>query len=313
MPFWVWIIIIFVILLGISPLIVLPFILYHVLLVRDRKKKKWGRECSISDDEEYRRMFDTGIEWEKQYHDKKVEVDITSEGYRLVGEYFDFGGDTAVIIIPGRMESLLYSYYFAEPYRRLGFNVLVIDNRSHGLSEGYVHCLGYREYKDLINWSRMLHDRFHNERIVLHGICIGSSAALFALTSMECPDYMTAMVAEGMYTTFNDSFRNHMVEMNHSIYPMTPMVMLYIRIFSHADAVHDGPVYRIDQLKKPILFIHSKEDRFSLPKEGEMVYNKCKSTKKLVWFDKGAHSRVRINDEKGYDDAIVGFYQELGY
>ncbi|MBQ6153265.1 MAG: hypothetical protein IJJ15_05925 [Ruminococcus sp.] len=313
MPFWIWIIIIFLVLLGISPLIVLPYILYHVLLVRDRKKKKWGRECAIPDDEEYLRMFDTGIEWEKQYHDKKTEVDIVSDGYHLVGEYFDFGGNTAVIIIAGRMESLLYSYYFAEPYRRLGFNVLVIDNRSHGLSDGHVHCLGYKEYIDLINWGKLLHDRFHNEKIVLHGICIGSSAALFALTSPDCPDYMAAMVAEGMYTTFNDSFRNHLVDMNHSIYPMAPMVMFYIRIFSHADAVHDGPIYRIDQLKKPILFIHSKEDRFSLPKEGEMVYNKCKSTKKLVWFNKGAHSRVRINDEEGYDQAIVDFYRELGY
>ncbi|MBQ3416503.1 MAG: alpha/beta hydrolase [Ruminococcus sp.] len=313
MPFWIWIIIIFVILLGISPLIVLPYILYRVLLVRGKDKSKWGRECAIPDDEEYKRMFDIGMEWEKQYRNQKTEVDIVSEGYHLYGEYFDFGGKTAVIIVAGRMESLLYSYYFGEPYRKLGFNVLVIDNRSHGLSDGTVHCLGYKEYVDLINWGKLLHDRFHNERIVFHGICIGSSASLFALTSPDCPDYFAGMAAEGMYTTFYDSFKNHMVDMNHAVYPMSPIVMFYVRIFSHADAVGDGPIYRIDRLEKPILFIHSKEDRFSLPKEGEMVYNKCKSKKKLVWFEKGAHSRVRINDTEGYDKAIFDFYRELGF
>ncbi len=312
MPFWFWIIISAVVVFGILPLFILPYILYSILLVRGNNKKKWGRECSIPDDEEYKRMFDIGIEWEKKYHSHKTEVDIVSDGYHLFGEYFDFSGKTAVIIIAGRMESLLYSYYFAEPYRALGFNVLVIDNRSHGLSDGRVHSLGYKEYRDLINWGKLLHDRFHNENIVFHGICIGSSAALFALTSEGCPDYFKAMVAEGMYTTFHDSFKNHMIDGNHPVYPWTPFIMLYIRLFSHADAIHDGPLYRIDRLKQPILFIHSKEDRFSLPNEVQLVYNKCKSKKKLVWFEKGAHSRVRINDQEGYDQAIADFYRELG-
>lgn len=313
MPVWLWIIIIFLITLAISPFIVLPYILYSILLVRGKDKSKWGRECSIPDDEEYKRMFDIGIAWEKQYRENKTEVDITSEGYHLYGEYFDFGGKTAVIIVAGRMESLLYSYYFAEPYRKLGFNVLVIDNRSHGLSDGRVHSLGYKEYRDLINWGKLLHDRFHNEKIVFHGICIGSSASLFAFVSPDCPDYFAGMVAEGMYTTFYDSFKNHMVDGHHPVYPWSPLVMMYVRLISRADAVHDGPIYRIDRLTKPILFLYSKEDRFSLPKEGEMVYNKCKSKKKLVWFEKGAHSRIRINDQEGYDKAIFDFYKELGY
>lgn len=313
MPVWLWIIIIVLIILAVSPLFVLPYILYSILLVRGKDKKKWGRECPDPEDEEYKRMFDIGAAWEKEYHERKTEVDITSEGFHLFGEYFDFGGKNAVIIIPGRMESLLYSYYFAEPYRKLGFNVLVIDNRSHGLSDGTVHCLGYKEYRDLINWGRLLHERFHNEKVFFHGICIGASAALFALTSDDCPDYFAGMVSEGMYTTFYDLFKNHMVEGHHLVYPWSPLVMMYIRLFSHADAVHDGPIYRIDRLDKPILFLHSKEDRFSLPSEGEMVYNKCNSKKKLVWFDKGAHSRIRINNPEGYDKAIFDFYKELGF
>ena len=36
----------------------------------------------------------------------------------LIGEYFDFGKDRCVIILPGRCESLMYSYYFAPPYEK---------------------------------------------------------------------------------------------------------------------------------------------------------------------------------------------------
>ena len=237
-------------------------------------------------------------------------MDTAKSGFHLVGEYFDFGEKKSVIIIAGRMESLLYSYYFAEPYRQLGYNVLVIDNRSHGLSEGKYLSLGFKEYRDILRWGELLHDKFRQESIVLHGICIGSSAALFALCAPECPDYFRAMVAEGMFTTFHDTFVNHMIDGNHPVYPATPFVMAYIRLFGGADVVHDGPIVRITQLKKPILFLHSKEDVFSLPEEVQRVYDKCTSDKELVWFDKGAHSRVRINASEKYDDTITAFLKE---
>ena len=79
MPFWIWIIIIAVIVFGIFPLPILGFYLYSVLLVRT-SKKKWGRECSIPDDEEYKRMFDIGIAWDEQYASRKQPVEIESDG-----------------------------------------------------------------------------------------------------------------------------------------------------------------------------------------------------------------------------------------
>ncbi|WP_407383651.1 alpha/beta hydrolase [Ruminococcus sp.] len=310
MPVWIWIIIIAVIVFGVLPLPILAFYLYAVLLVRT-SKKKWGRECSIPDDEEYQRMFDIGIAWDQQYASYKHPVEIVSDGLKLVGEYFDFGSETSVIIIAGRMESLLYSYYFAEPYRRLGYNVLVIDNRAHGLSEGRFLSLGFKEYRDILRWGELLHDTFHQKNIVIHGICIGSSVGLFALCAPECPSYFRAMAAEGMFTCFKDNFVNHLIDGHHPVQPATFLVTLYIRLFTGADVVHDGPLYRIDKLKKPILFLHSKEDVFSLPSEVQQVYDRCQSQKKLVWFEKGAHSRVRINAPERYDETVVDFFREL--
>ena len=58
MSIWFWIILAAVILLGVLPLFFLPGVLYSVLLVRI-PKSKWKRECSMPDDEEIVRMFDT--------------------------------------------------------------------------------------------------------------------------------------------------------------------------------------------------------------------------------------------------------------
>lgn len=301
-----------IVVFGIIPTLCMSYAIYHVLLTR-KKPEKWGRECSIPDDVEYKQMFDEGLEWEATYKDTKREVEITSEGFHLVGEYFDFGAKRAVIIIAGRMESLLYSYYFAEPYRVAGYNVLVIDNRSHGLSEGKVNSLGQKEYKDILAWSRMLHDDLGNESIVLHGICIGSSTGLFAMTSGQPEaEYIDALVAEGMYVTFHESFRNHMIEDHHPNFPFTLEVMLHIRVFSGVNVLTNGPIKRVDKLDKPILFLHSKEDTFSTPDKAQILYDKCTSkNKKIVFFEKGMHSRVRPNAKEQYDTTIVEFLQTI--
>ena len=309
---WFYIILGAVLLLFLLPAAVLSWILYTILLVRN-KPDKWGRSCSIPDDEEYVRMFDIGIEWEKQYHDAKQNVAIRSyDGLRLVGEYFDFGARKAVILIAGRMESLLYSYYFAEPFRRAGYNVLVIDNRAHGLSEGKVSSLGYREYRDVLQWTRLLHDTMGNDKVFLHGICIGASTALFAAVSETCPEYVEGLCVEGMYVNFYESLVNHM-KVDWPDKPRFPILygaLVWIRLISGANVVTDGPLRRIDRLKKPILFLHSREDKYSLPDKAEELYARCSAPKQLVWFDHGAHSRIRINNTEAYDEAIVSFLRE---
>ncbi len=288
------------------PFILFSIILYRILLVRT-SPQKWGRTCSIPEDEEYLRMFNLGLEWGELHKACKSDLFVESEGFHLAAEYFDFGLKKAVIIVPGRMESCLYSYFFAEPYRKAGYNVLAIDNRSHGLSEGRRCALGFKEYKDLLRWAKLLHEEKQMESVIMHGICIGASAGLTALLSPDCPDYLAGLVAEGMYTTFADSFKNHLIEDKHPVFPIFKLTMLQIRLFSGVNVLRNGPIYQIHQLKKPILLLHSREDRFSLPEYADRLFEKCTAPKALCWFEKGAHSRIRINSPAAYDEAITDF------
>jgi alpha-beta hydrolase superfamily lysophospholipase len=308
--FWILIAVAAVFLLFILPVLAMSFAIYSVLLIRS-KPDKWGRVCSFPEDEEYVGMYEKGLLWGEKYKDNKTPVNVKSGRFNLAGEYFDFGFDKAVIIIAGRTECCYYSYYFAEPYRDAGYNVLVLDNRAHGLSDGRINSLGYKEYKDIIAWSDMLHEK-GNKSVVLHGICIGASTALFTVTAKNCPDHITAMVSDGMYVNFYESFKNHMAEKNKPNFPMTYGVMTHIFFISGANVVTDGPIKRIRKMKKPILMLQSKEDTYSLPELAVKLYDACPSEhKKLVYFDRGAHSRIRINDEEGYDATVKEFLKTL--
>ena len=309
---WYWILLLAALVLFVVPSLVISVGIYVNLLVRT-SKEKFGRKCSFPEDEEYVRMFEIGQEWGRKYAAYKKPVETVSDGCHLVGEYFDFGGSSAVLIVAGRTECLLYSYYFAEPFRRAGRNVLVIDNRSHGLSEGKVNSLGYKEWRDLIAWSRLLHDELGNETVVLHGVCIGASAALFALTSPDCPAYLAGLISDGMYYSFYKSFENHMkADRPHTVrFPVSQLVMLWIRLFSGAEVVFDGPFKRIEKLQRPILFLYSREDTYSTPDQAEYLFAHCHGPKQIAWFDHGAHSRIRINDTEGYDAAVGDFLAKL--
>lgn len=282
--------------------------LYFLYLVRGKEKDSWSRTPVIGSDEE-QRMYDTGYKWEEEVDHLKKEVSIYSDGFKLCGQYFNLGFDKCVIVVAGRSEACHYSYYFAIPYAKLGYNVLVIDNRCHGLSEGKYNSLGFKEYKDILNWVKYLHDIEEMKEIIGHGICIGSATILYALTNDECPTYFKGMVADGMYVNFPVSFNNHAVEAGHSPHFVSEFFMMYFKHYTKENP-YIGPIDYIEKLEKPILFLYSKEDNYSTPDKGQLLFDLCKSKKELVWFDKGSHSHIRINNEILYDQAITNFINE---
>ena len=312
MQIFYWILL-FLVVSGILMTFLVSYIIYKTLLMRD-KADKFGRSASLTDDEPYLRLYHQGEEWYEAHKQYRKEVTITNDGLNLWGEYFDFGSDKAVIILPGRMEACIYSCHYAEPYRAAGWNVLVIDGRAHGRSEGKVSSVGYKEYRDVEEWAKLLRETFGIKTVLLHGICIGSSTAMFAATDSAHPDLIDGMVADGMYYRFYESFKLHMVHQHRPIFPFLLETMLFIRLISGADVIFDGPGKRIANLHKPILFLHSKEDCFSLPSRAQQMYNQCPSAQKqLVWFDQGEHSKLRLTNTEAYDQAICDFLTSVKF
>ena len=283
--------------------------IYSVLLIR-QNKNKWSRQVSW-DNEEQKQMFAIGASFHEENKDKNKTLRIKNEGFNLVAEYYDFGFNKCVIIIPGRMESGSYSLYFARPFVESGYNVLAIDNRSHGESDGRYNCLGLKEYSDIIAWSELLHNEYNIETIIIHGICIGSATALYTLISNRCPSYIKGMIADGMYANFGESLKNHLIERNKPVFPFNNEIMWMVSVVARKNAIKYGPLGVIDQLNKPILFLYSKEDNYSTAEQANALYEKTNCEKRIVWFDKGVHSHIRINNTLKYDNTIKEFLNEF--
>ena len=283
---------------------------YNNQLVRT-EPEKWGRVCSAPDNEEQLKMWNDGIAWMEPNRSKITEVSVESDGFKLYGEYFDFGSDRCVIILPGRCESLIYSYYFAEPYEKAGFNILVVDTRCHGKSEGKYNTIGVKESHDVLKWAELVHDRFDNKEVYIHGICIGTSSGIFAMTNKNCPDYLKGLVTEGCFVSFRETFKRHMMADNRPLFPVLDMVMLLINKHTGTNVYKDKPIRAIKHINPNarILFLYGKKDIFSIPEKSQKLFDACAATdKQLVWFEKGGQSHLRINNTEEYDNAIIKFF-----
>lgn len=285
---------------------------YEDQLVRT-SPDKWQRVCSFPDDAEQVQMWNEGIAWKERNSHRIVELQIENDGLKLFGQYFDFGADRCVIILPGRCESLVYSYYFAPPYEKAGFNVLVVDTRCHGYSDGKYNTIGLKESEDILVWAQLVHKRFGNREIYFHGICIGTSSALFALSSEKCPSYLRGLVTEGCYVSFPETFRRHMMALNRPRFPVLQLVMWQIYRHTGTNVYKHKPIKAIRRIDPScrMLFLYGEQDIFSVPKKSRKLFEACVSKdKKLVWFHKGGHSHLRINNTEKYDEAIVEFFRK---
>lgn len=260
--------------------------------------------------DELHEMYAIGNSWAKKEETYKETVFVQNGELKLYGEFFDFGFDKAVIIIPGHSKECTYSYYYAEPYKALGFNILVIDNRCNGLSDGKYLTFGIKEYTDILLWGKFLHDNYQIQSILLHGICIGAATALFAMTSTP-PSYFIGMIADGIYSTFYEIFLQYVITFHQPLFPVPQVLFFMVKQISKIDAKNTGPAFCIEQLQKPILFIHSIEDKYSLPANAENLFERCTSPKRIAWFEKGSHSHIRINNETYYDQEIGDFIKTL--
>ena len=280
---------------------------YNSFLVRT-DKEKWGRVCSAPENEEQMEMWNQGIDWARENLQHRQEVMIENDGLKLYGEYYDFGYDRAVIILPGRCESLGYSYFYAPPYQMAGYNVLVIDSRCCGKSDGKYLTIGVEESKDAIKWVEFLEKTFSVKEVYFHTICVGGTAGIFALENPDCPQVVKGIVLDGCFVNFRETFKEHMIVDKRPLFPVLDMVMWRIKKNTGVNVLKQSPITSIPNMNKRVLFLFGEQDVYSVPQKSKLLFEKCASNdKRIVWFEKGGHSHLRINNKEKYDGEVVKF------
>ncbi|MCL2324847.1 MAG: lysophospholipase [Actinomycetia bacterium] len=276
-------------------------------------KKTRTRACSDTRDEDQKRMFAEGIAWSQRYRDKTVQLSIVDDGLNLYGEYLDLGFERCAIILQGRTESLLYSYYFADVYARCGYNILVIDPRAHGLSDGSYHTAGIRESDDLVAWIQLINARWQISDFTLHGVCVGAATALYAYVKLkeEGSDLIKRIVTDGLFISNYEMYKRNFRIYKQPPFPALHLTFLLAFLLAKVRMFRETPLSTMGDIDIPILFIWSEQDIFCVRQKNEQLFAACASDhKELCFFPEGRHSHVRSAQEVEYDKVIASFLQK---
>jgi len=297
---------------GIVVFFLIFIMIFYNTMYRSPKKKR-TRECTDTKDEQQMRMFEEGILWAEQYKNITKELCIVNEGLNLYGEYVNFGFDKCAVILQGRTESLLYSYYFAEVYAKNGYNILVIDLRAHGLSDGKYQTAGVKESDDLNLWIKLINEEYGIKDFVLHGVCVGGATAIYTYVKLkrENVDLVKIIVTDGLFESYYEIFKQNFRMRKKPVFPILHLVFFLAFVFAKVRLFEETPMKYMKNIDIPILFIWSVKDIFCIKSKGEELFEACGSKyKELFFFPEGRHSHVRSTQEAAYDEAIESFLKK---
>lgn len=315
MEWWIILLIVLGVTIVIPALVMIPLVpnvLWKFVLSRGREDK-WSREeWADFKDEEIKDMHRLGQQFREENKGICKEVSLVSEGYKLVGEYYDFGGKGCAIFLGGRCDTLVYTAFYAEPYVKAGYNILIVDWRSHGLSQGNLFGAGIAEVPDSLAWIRYAHDELHNEEIVLHGVCIGGHSWLLAAARKDFPSYVKSIAADGLYLSFYRMFTSH-VKKNHQLpWPCMPILRGIMKRRNGIDIKKDSVEYLGQNIKTPVLVIGGRQDQFVPNKDTQKAFETLGSSqKKIVFLPYGIHSHFRFRNKEEYDKAVLSWLSYL--
>lgn len=279
---------------------------YANMFIRETKDK-WARGNSAPENAEHTVMFNAGMKWGEENAAAMTEIEVTSfDGLKMKGEYFDFGFNRAAIIMAGRAETCKYCYYFADLYQKNNYNIIVVDPRAAGLSEGKYTGAGMLESKDLEAWIGLVHEQFKIDHFVIHGICIGSVAAIY-VASRHNP-YVDRIVLEGPFISFYNVLCQRTRNLGKPTFPVCFQMGLLFKKIAGINIFKNKPIDAMKSVEVPMLMICGRQDKSSLPKYFDKINAASGSKEKpMVWFDEGAHSHLRIRNLEAYDKAVSDF------
>ncbi len=281
--------------------------MFRVFLIKPRFTEK-NLPLSKQDKERFFSENAKAVEWFEKLNQE--EVYITSGQIKLHGIFLNQNSDRTVILVHGYSAKLKYRIQDAPFYYNSGFNVLLIDLRSHGNSGGRYVTVGKHESSDLLMWISWLNERTNNSKIVLDGVSMGAATVLCA-TALELPSNVLFAVSDCAYTTMRDCIGSLM---NRSLFFLGWLVIglgeLYSRRWGKFSLSKEGPIDCVQKAKIPILFIHGEKDWFIPPYMVDKLYTKCASKKVVLKIPKAGHAMSFVYDRERCNKEITKFIKK---
>lgn len=195
-------------------------------------------------------------------------------------------------------------------YIRNGYNLLLVDQRAHGKSEGEYIGFGCLDRIDACSWIDWVIKRCGTQvKIVLHGISMGASTVLMT-SGLNLPEQVKGVISDCAFTSPKEVF-THVL---HSMYHMPAFPMMQITDFVNRKKAGYGldecnAAREVQKTKVPVLLIHGDADTFVPCSMCDEIERNCRSETAKLIVKGAAHAESYYKDMEAYENAMDVFLE----
>ena len=243
---------------------------------------------------------------------EREDVYITSDdGLRLHGVLVPNENSKKVVICFHGYSSKGATSDFAaisKFYKENDFNILMVDARAHGESDGKYIGFGCLDRMDVLKWINYVVEKFGEEcQILLHGISMGGATVVMA-SGLHLPNNVKFIISDCAFTSPWEVFSYVLKNM----YNIPPFQV--INIASNMCKKMAGYNFKecnadieVRRATVPILFIHGANDTFVPCRMCHDIYDNCHSDKEILIVKEAGHAESYYKETEIYEENIKKF------
>ena len=260
-------------------------------------------------DEDYRRRLYGLVDMLKEKESEEVFTD-SYDGLRLVGHYYHLadGAPLKIIFHGWRSTYLRDCGGGAEMAWRAGYNLLLVDQRALGKSEGHTITFGIKEKYDCLSWVNYAIERFGKDvKIILGGVSMGAATVLMA-SALDLPSNVKCISADCGYTSPEAIIRKVCREdMGIPDSLGFPFVRLGARLFGGFSIMDGGALEAVKHAKVPLMIMHGDEDDFVPFSMCHELYEAIPGQKTLLTVAGAGHGLSYFAQTERYEQTLRAF------
>ncbi len=287
---------------------------YHIFYSK-RKKPLCEDEFETPDGEAYDPHREKMIALMREirampYTDVSV---VSHDGLVLRGKYYEHQKGAPVEILFHGYRGSAERDFCGSMFRcfALGHNVLMIDHRASGRSEGRVITFGDKESRDCLAWiDFVINEIDKNAKIFITGVSMGAATVMNA-AGYGLPKNVVGVIADCGFTSTKDIVKKVMRDRHLPADIFYPFARIGAIVFGHFDPERISPIKSMEKCRVPIIFFHGDGDTFVPCSMSVKNFEACGSEKKKLVITHGAeHGLCFPHDMEGYFREVKTFFDE---
>lgn len=251
------------------------------------------------------------LEWLSKQRTNTINI-TSNDNLTLYAQYIQNKTHNYAILVHGFQDDHNFMQTYAYHYYNQGFNIVNIDQRAHGKSEGQYTTMGWMEEKDMYKWINFIINRDNQAKIILHGVSMGASTIMMLLKN-RLPKNIKVCIADCGYSSLWQIYSQKIKDIHKNI-PAT-LILLAASVATRIKPgfwIHKvSPQKALENNEIPILFIHGNKDNYVPYETMDILYNANKYYKKEKLTIIGAeHAKSIYTNYEKYWDEIDNFMKK---